>query len=229
MGSTVFFRGVPPSTTTETFRTLIGELLTTTNGIKPRNVRVTLDKHTSNLRIPGNQVGFVNFDSPATASLARDAIRTTLNSLKQGETMVVADIDCSHLSCVSQLKKSKRHNAGKPEQSTDTTKQSSSDSSSSSPPSSPMLVIDLFVDSLSVEIPESTPSYFCCPITTEIFNDPVVAADGYTYEREAILSFFQEYGTISPVQRVWMPSDRLIPNLCLRRYLDAEKKRRAMT
>ena len=39
-----------------------------------------------------------------------------------------------------------------------------------------------------------------CPITFRIFNDPVVAADGRTYERAAIVRWITEHGT-SPFTR----------------------------
>ena len=33
---------------------------------------------------------------------------------------------------------------------------------------------------------EEYPKDFCCPITMEIMKDPVIAADGHTYDRNAI-------------------------------------------
>lgn len=33
---------------------------------------------------------------------------------------------------------------------------------------------------------EAVPAMFVCPITQDLMDDPVVAADGYTYERDAI-------------------------------------------
>ncbi|CAF1302099.1 unnamed protein product [Rotaria sordida] len=39
-----------------------------------------------------------------------------------------------------------------------------------------------------------------CPITLQIFRDPVIAADGRTYERAAIVQWITEHGT-SPVTR----------------------------
>jgi hypothetical protein len=33
------------------------------------------------------------------------------------------------------------------------------------------------------------PHHLCCPIRMELFVDPVVAADGMTYEREAIATW----------------------------------------
>ena len=42
---------------------------------------------------------------------------------------------------------------------------------------------------------------FRCPLTLEIFNDPVVAMDGYIYERSAIIEWFKTK-TDSPMTRV---------------------------
>lgn len=39
-----------------------------------------------------------------------------------------------------------------------------------------------------------------CPITLELFRDPVLAGDGHVYEREAITRWISEYGT-SPFTR----------------------------
>ena len=42
------------------------------------------------------------------------------------------------------------------------------------------------------EMPEATtaPDALCCPISMEIMRDPVIAADGHTYERAEIESWF---------------------------------------
>ena len=45
-----------------------------------------------------------------------------------------------------------------------------------------------------VKVPE-----FCCPITTELIEDPVVAADGHTYEGVAIVDWFKTGNDASPV------------------------------
>ncbi len=39
-----------------------------------------------------------------------------------------------------------------------------------------------------------------CPITYQIFRDPVIAGDGHTYERTAIVRWIMEHGT-SPLTR----------------------------
>jgi hypothetical protein len=45
--------------------------------------------------------------------------------------------------------------------------------------------------------PVETPKEFICPITLEIMGDPVVLADGFSYERQAITE--------------WMSSNRISP------------------
>lgn len=58
-----------------------------------------------------------------------------------------------------------------------------------------------------------------CPITGQIMVDPVLAMDGFSYEREAIEKFFagqEPYGLCSPVTGEELTSDTLIPNFALR-------------
>ena len=57
-----------------------------------------------------------------------------------------------------------------------------------------------------------------CPITHERFLDPVIAADGHTYEREAIESWLKEHSN-SPVTRMPMDS-RLVVNNNMRQHLN---------
>ncbi|KAL3146353.1 hypothetical protein ABBQ32_003043 [Trebouxia sp. C0010 RCD-2024] len=64
------------------------------------------------------------------------------------------------------------------------------------------------------------PSSFCCPITTELLHDPVVAADGHTYERQHITEWLQKSST-SPMTNERMEHKHLIPNRVLREVMDA--------
>ena len=57
-----------------------------------------------------------------------------------------------------------------------------------------------------------------CPITLEPYIDPVVAADGHTYERLAIQEWFL-HSNISPVTGLRLPSGKLVPNHALRMLL----------
>lgn len=53
-----------------------------------------------------------------------------------------------------------------------------------------------------------------CPITNEIMQDPVVAADGHTYEREAIETWFRRRNTSPMTNQVIAPT--LLPNFAVR-------------
>ncbi len=58
-----------------------------------------------------------------------------------------------------------------------------------------------------------------CPITQERMRDPVIAADGHTYERAAIEQWLRQSAT-SPVSRAPMKAAALIPNIALRAIAD---------
>ena len=62
---------------------------------------------------------------------------------------------------------------------------------------------------------EDPPYEFICPLTCEIFNDPVVAADGHTYERSAIEQWLETHDP-SPATGLELVSKQLIPNHSLR-------------
>ena len=55
-----------------------------------------------------------------------------------------------------------------------------------------------------------------CPITYEIFRDPVIAKDGHVYEREAITRWIFQSGT-SPLTREPLQIEHLQPDDHLRR------------
>ena len=58
----------------------------------------------------------------------------------------------------------------------------------------------------------ATPVDFRCPITTAVMRDPVVAADGHTYERQAIATWLATHNT-SPLTREVIPfPPALTPN-----------------
>ena len=69
--------------------------------------------------------------------------------------------------------------------------------------------MDLFY--VSAEPPRS----LACPLTARLFHDPVVAADGYSYERNAIEAHLCE-SALSPTTGRLLTSRRLHPNLALR-------------
>lgn len=61
-----------------------------------------------------------------------------------------------------------------------------------------------------------TPSYFICPISQDVMNDPHVAADGFTYEGDCIRSWLSTGRETSPMTNLPLQHDELIPNLALR-------------
>lgn len=61
------------------------------------------------------------------------------------------------------------------------------------------------------------PGDFLCPITRHVMEDPVVAADSFTYERISIEAWFIEHETSPMTRRVIAKT--LIPNTSLRRMI----------
>jgi len=59
---------------------------------------------------------------------------------------------------------------------------------------------------------------FLCPITHDVMTDPVVSADGYTYERSAISRWF-DMSRKSPVTGQTLPHTELVPNQSVRTLL----------
>lgn len=72
----------------------------------------------------------------------------------------------------------------------------------------------------------SAPSEYICPIAQEIMVDPVIGADGFTYEREAITTWLTKDPT-SPQTRQPMPLSSLIPNWALKHLIEEYMKTRA--
>ena len=68
------------------------------------------------------------------------------------------------------------------------------------------------------------PHEFFCPITLEIFRDPVILEDGNTYEKEAIEKWLKENST-SPITNQKLFSTKLIQNLTLRKMIEDWKEK----
>ncbi|CAH8266103.1 unnamed protein product [Arabidopsis lyrata] len=60
------------------------------------------------------------------------------------------------------------------------------------------------------------PQYFICPISLEVMKDPQLAADGFTYEAEAISTWLQRGHETSPMTNKKLLHTKLVPNLALR-------------
>ncbi|EEC80073.1 hypothetical protein OsI_21792 [Oryza sativa Indica Group] len=70
--------------------------------------------------------------------------------------------------------------------------------------------------SRSAQDQNSPPSYFICPISQDIMDDPHIAADGFTYEAEAIRSWLCNGHDTSPMTNLLLEHEELIPNRALR-------------
>ncbi|KAL6323104.1 hypothetical protein AAG906_027365 [Vitis piasezkii] len=60
------------------------------------------------------------------------------------------------------------------------------------------------------------PPYFICPIFQEIMQDPCVAADGFTYEAEALRGWLDGGHSTSPMTNLKLGHLNLVPNRALR-------------
>mmetsp|Transcript_145442 Transcript_145442/g.205932 ORF Transcript_145442/g.205932 Transcript_145442/m.205932 type:complete len:232 (+) Transcript_145442:310-1005(+) len=74
-------------------------------------------------------------------------------------------------------------------------------------------------------IADKVPSRLKCPISGELIDDPVVAADGFSYERSYITEWFRRGHTTSPLTGAPLPSTVLTPNQNLRQLIMEFKER----
>uniref|UniRef100_A0A8B9X485 WD repeat, SAM and U-box domain-containing protein 1 n=1 Tax=Bos mutus grunniens TaxID=30521 RepID=A0A8B9X485_BOSMU len=72
------------------------------------------------------------------------------------------------------------------------------------------------VKTLSSEIPDE----FICPITRELMKDPVIASDGYSYEKEAMENWISKKKRTSPMTNLVLSSVILTPNRTLKMAID---------
>lgn len=59
---------------------------------------------------------------------------------------------------------------------------------------------------------------FLCPISSEIMKDPVVAADGHTYDRKMIQEWFKTQ-TTSPLTGAELETTALFANITLKKVI----------
>ncbi|KAJ3689813.1 hypothetical protein LUZ61_018977 [Rhynchospora tenuis] len=63
---------------------------------------------------------------------------------------------------------------------------------------------------------ERIPSHFICPILQDVMQNPYIAADGFTYEADAIRQWLSGGHNTSPMTNLPLPHSNLIPNYVLR-------------
>lgn len=71
----------------------------------------------------------------------------------------------------------------------------------------------------------NVPKHLSCPITHELFVDPVIFADGHTYERDAIARWLRDHRETSPMTGASFPGRRivLLPNHAMRSQVEEWK------
>ncbi|KAJ3692005.1 hypothetical protein LUZ60_012355 [Juncus effusus] len=79
------------------------------------------------------------------------------------------------------------------------------------------LVIEPLMKAASLAVEENhIPHHFMCPIYQDVMKDPHLAADGFTYEAEAIKQWLNRGHNTSPMTNLVLPNHDLIPNHVLR-------------
>ncbi|XVE59254.1 hypothetical protein DITRI_Ditri05aG0031100 [Diplodiscus trichospermus] len=81
----------------------------------------------------------------------------------------------------------------------------------------PSLVRELGQLHVSEERP--VPAFFLCPILQEIMHDPQIAADGFTYEGEALRGWLENGRETSPMTNLSLSHLHLTPNHALRQAI----------
>jgi hypothetical protein len=71
----------------------------------------------------------------------------------------------------------------------------------------------------NLESVDPIPEALLCPIGYNLMVDPVVCADGHSYDRAAIQEWFSNHNT-SPLTNQRLPNKHLIPNHTLRKMID---------
>ena len=66
---------------------------------------------------------------------------------------------------------------------------------------------------------ENIPNEFICPITNNVMDDPVIAVDGYTYERSSITEWFKRGHQTSPFTNLQLTDTSLRVNLSLKKLI----------
>lgn len=72
-----------------------------------------------------------------------------------------------------------------------------------------------------IKIPED----FLCPITQQMMENPVVVADGHSYEREFIDQWFKRGNRTSPLTNQPLDNFTLAPNLALKKAISDFKQK----
>ena len=74
-----------------------------------------------------------------------------------------------------------------------------------------------------IPLSEEESKVYMCPINMEIFVDPVITKEGYTFEREAIVNWLNKNNTC-PLSREPLTVSELVPNRSLKKQIEHYRK-----
>lgn len=72
--------------------------------------------------------------------------------------------------------------------------------------------------------PENISKNYICPISHDVFYDPVTTIDGQTYEKMEILRWFLDGNETSPLTGKKLKSLDIVPNIILKNIINDWKK-----
>lgn len=75
-------------------------------------------------------------------------------------------------------------------------------------------------DSDSRRLLDATMQHLVCPLTLDLFSDPVVTPYGFTYERGALLAHLG-YSQTDPLHRGRLTADQIVANIAVRHATEA--------
>ena len=101
------------------------------------------------------------------------------------------------------------------------------ESKTGSLPLAPAATHDVNDDDLPIASAEQIPYDYCCPCTFELFVDPVVTADGQTYERRLIQDWIDRGNITSPITGLALAHTELVENIALRKAIQEWTTERA--
>lgn len=82
----------------------------------------------------------------------------------------------------------------------------------------------LFALASQQDKPKDPSNTFTCPLTMEIYRNPVTTPSGFSYEHSALVDHLNKVGNFDPISRKAMVPSEVKPNLALRsatqEYLD---------
>ena len=74
------------------------------------------------------------------------------------------------------------------------------------------------------DFPENISKNYICPISHDVFYNPVTTSDGQTYEKMEILRWFLEGNETSPLTGKKLENLEIVPNIILKNIISDWKK-----